>query len=188
MSNFTGQLLISIETRLQDADPGIRRVAVMELVDSPEPEAVELLITALSDSEADVRMEAAKVIDEFEPIDMMDALVEARTAPDENVRNAAASALADLKDKSVAPALLEALKKDDVFVLSAVLRALKQLRIKDARSLRTMIRHSPPKTAAQMQVWEAACPLASTTQGQSGPKARLSIRQVLSKQFGPIVA
>jgi HEAT repeat protein len=145
MSNFTDPLLISIETRLQDADPGIRRVAVMELVDSPEPEAVELLITALSDSEADVRMEAAKVIDEFEPIDMMDALVEALTAPDENVRNAAASALADLKDKSVAPALLEALKKDDVFVLSAVLRALKQLRIKDARSYAIeLLQHAHP--------------------------------------------
>ncbi|MGB0450121.1 MAG: HEAT repeat domain-containing protein [Porticoccaceae bacterium] len=66
MSNFTDPLLISIEQRLQDEDPGIRRVAVMDLVDSPEPEAVELLIAALSDTDENVRMEAAKVIDEFE--------------------------------------------------------------------------------------------------------------------------
>lgn len=65
MSNFTDPLLISIETRLQDADAGIRRVAVMDLVDSPEPEAVELLIIALSDTDENVRMEAAKVIDEL---------------------------------------------------------------------------------------------------------------------------
>lgn len=71
MPNFTDPLLISIETRLNDADVGIRRVAVMDLVDSPEPEAVELLIKALGDEDATVRMEAAKVIDEFEPVDMM---------------------------------------------------------------------------------------------------------------------
>ena len=47
MSNFTDPLLISIETRLQDADAGIRRVAVMDLVDSPEPEAVELLLSLI---------------------------------------------------------------------------------------------------------------------------------------------
>ena len=82
MSNFTDPLLISIETRLNDADVGIRRVAVMDLVDSPEPEAVELLIKALGDEDATVRMEAAKVIDEFEPVDMMDALVEALTSDD----------------------------------------------------------------------------------------------------------
>ena len=48
MSNFTDPFLQSIETRLNDSDVGIRRVAVMDLVDSPEPAAVELLIMALS--------------------------------------------------------------------------------------------------------------------------------------------
>ena len=80
MSNYTDPLLSSIEARLEDADVGIRRVAVMDLVDSSEPEAVELLIKALSDEDAAVRMEAAKVIDEFEPVDMMDALVGALTS------------------------------------------------------------------------------------------------------------
>jgi len=92
-SRFDDPFLDSIATRLQDADPGIRRVAVMDLVDSPEAEAVELLIAALSDADESVRLEAAKVIDEFEPRDMMEALVDALTADDENVRNAAASAL-----------------------------------------------------------------------------------------------
>jgi len=85
MSNFTDPLLISIEARLKEDDVGVRRVAVMDLVDSPEPEAVELLIAALSDADASVRMEAAKVIDEFEPIDMMDALVQALISDDEHM-------------------------------------------------------------------------------------------------------
>ncbi|HEY7772783.1 MAG TPA: HEAT repeat domain-containing protein [Marinagarivorans sp.] len=136
MSKYLDPLLDSIATRLIDADPGIRRVAVLDLVDSPEEEAVELLIKALSDDDETVRMEAAKVIDEFDPRDMMDALVKALTSPDENVQNAAANALADLKDRSAAPALMEALKADDdPFVVAAILRSLKQLRIKEARPL-----------------------------------------------------
>lgn len=136
MSNYADPLLDSIATRLADPDPGIRRVAVMELVDSPEDEAVELLIKALSDDEESVRMEAAKVIDEFEPRDMMDALVKALTSPDENVQSAAANALADLKDPEAAPALIAALQEDDdPFVVAAILRSLKQLRIKEARPL-----------------------------------------------------
>ena len=134
MSNYSDPLLNSIANRLDDSDPGIRRVAVLDLVDSLEEEAVELLIKALNDNDASVRMEAAKVIDEFEPRDMMDVLVNALTSPDENVHNAAANALADLKDSSAAPALMEALRgNDDPFVVAAILRSLKQLRIKDAR-------------------------------------------------------
>jgi HEAT repeat protein len=75
MSNFSDPLLASIASRVDDADPGIRRVAVMDLVDSPEAEAVELLIRALSDTDETVRMEAAKVIDEFEPRDIMESRV-----------------------------------------------------------------------------------------------------------------
>lgn len=136
MSNYADPLLASIADRLAESDPGIRRVAVMELVDSPEDEAVELLIKALSDEDEAVRMEAAKVIDEFDPRDMMGALVNALTSPDENVQNAAANALADLKDSSAAPALIEALQEnEDPFVIAAILRSLKQLRIKEARPL-----------------------------------------------------
>ena len=73
MSKYSDPLLDSIATRLDDADPGVRRVAVMDLVDSHEEEAVELLIIALGDEDDMVRMEAAKVIDEFEPRDMIKA-------------------------------------------------------------------------------------------------------------------
>ena len=67
MVNYADPLLNSIANRLQDPDPGIRRVAVMDLVDSPEEEAVQLLMMALGDSDEMVRLEAAKVIDEFDP-------------------------------------------------------------------------------------------------------------------------
>ncbi len=124
MSSYTDPLLNSIASRLQNPDAGIRRVVVMELVDSPEEEAVQLLLTALGGDDELVRMEAAKVIDEFDSQDMLDALVEALTSANDNVRSAAAEAIADIKDAAMAPALIAALNKDDAFVLASILRAL----------------------------------------------------------------
>lgn len=133
MSDYSSPLSGSVADRLRDSDPGIRRVAVLDLVDSPEEEAVGLLIAALGDKDETVRMEAARMIDEFEPRDMMSALVGALTSEDQNVRNAAANALADLKDDDAAPALIEALQESDPFVLASILRSLKQLRLREAR-------------------------------------------------------
>ena len=133
---FTDPLLLRIAEQLDSPDPGIRRVGVMELVDSQEPEAVQLLIRALNDEDASVREEAAKVVDEFDADDMADVLVEALNSSDENVRNAAAHALADLKDIRIAPSLITALQgTDDPMVLSGILRALKPLRAPDAKAV-----------------------------------------------------
>lgn len=125
-------LLRAIAERLQSPDAGIRRVAVMDLIDCDGKEAAALLVTALKDSDSAVRQEAAKILDEFDADGIAEALVEALTADDELVRNAAAKALADLKDAAAAPALLAALKGDDAFVLAAILRALKVFRTPDA--------------------------------------------------------
>ena len=57
-----------IEERLQDKDPEIRRVAVMELADAAEDEAQSLAIKALSDEDANVRKQAAMVLDEYESL------------------------------------------------------------------------------------------------------------------------
>ena len=98
MKTYDDPLLQDIATNLASSDPGIRRVAVLELVDSGEPEAAELLILALNDPDPSVRQEAAKVVDEFDAADIADALIAALQDSDEVVRNAAAHALADLKD------------------------------------------------------------------------------------------
>jgi HEAT repeat protein len=125
-------LLRKIAERLQSPDAGIRRVAVMDLIDCDGKEAAALLVTALKDTDSAVRQEAAKILDEFDADVIAEALVEALTADDEHVRNAAARALTDLKYPSAAPALLAALKGDDAFVLAAILRALKVFRTPDA--------------------------------------------------------
>ena len=70
MKTYDDPELQAIAVKLTSDDPGIRRVAVMSLVDSGEPEAVELVIHALQDSNTEVRQEAAKVVDEFDAADM----------------------------------------------------------------------------------------------------------------------
>ncbi|KAA1172846.1 HEAT repeat domain-containing protein [Marinobacter salinexigens] len=129
MKTYDDPELQAIAVKLASDDPGIRRVGVLDLVDSGEPEAVELLLLALRDSDTSVRQEAAKVVDEFEAEDMADALIAALGDSDEVVRNAAAHALADLKDPAVAEPLLQALEDStDGFVVAGILRALKPLR------------------------------------------------------------
>ncbi|HCW89297.1 MAG TPA: hypothetical protein DHU56_04465, partial [Marinobacter sp.] len=134
MKTYDDPELQAIAVKLASDDPGIRRVGVLDLVDSGEPEAVELLLLALRDSDTDVRQEAAKVVDEFEAEEMADALIAALSDSDEVVRNAAAHALADLKDPAVAEPLLEALEdSSDGFVVAGILRALKPLRHLDSQ-------------------------------------------------------
>ncbi|MGL6252943.1 MAG: HEAT repeat domain-containing protein, partial [Billgrantia desiderata] len=135
MKQYDDPELQEIAEKLADPDPGIRRVAVLALVDSGEPEAAELLIQALKDEDPAVRQEAAKVVDEFDAEDIADSLLAALSDGDEVVRNAAAHALADLKDPSVAPPLLAALERsDDPFVVAGILRALKPLRVAAAQT------------------------------------------------------
>ncbi len=137
MKTYDDPELQAIAVKLTSDDPGIRRVAVMDLVDSGEPEAVELVILALQYPDTNVRQEAAKVVDEFEATDMADALIAALSDSDEVVRNSAAHALADLKDPAAAEPLLEALEtSSDSFVVSGILRALKPLRNASAQRRR----------------------------------------------------
>lgn len=129
MKTYDDPILQQIAENLTSDDPGIRRVAVLELVDCGEPEAAELLILALNDPDPAVRQEAAKVVDEFDAVDIADALIAALQDSNEVVRNAAAHALADLKDPAAALPLLEALEgTDDPFVVAGILRAVKPLR------------------------------------------------------------
>jgi HEAT repeat protein len=134
MSEYESAPLRQIAARLQQIDPGTRRVAVMGLAEAAhEPGAGQLLLVALHDADPSVRAEAAKVIDEFPAEELTEALIGALTAADENVRNACARALADLKDPAAGAALLTALQgASDPFVLAATLRALKNLRYEPA--------------------------------------------------------
>ena len=52
--------------RLDDTDPSVRSIAVMELGDTADPAAVPLLLTALKDEAAEVRLQAAKALEAFD--------------------------------------------------------------------------------------------------------------------------
>lgn len=147
MQSYDGPGVQALADRLNSPDPGVRRVAVLDLVDLGGEEAAELLAVALKDSDVAVRQEAAKVVDEFDAEDIADALLGALGDPDELVRNAAASSLADLKDPNAARSLLSALEiSDDPFVVAAVLGALKPLRAAEAEApaLR-LLHHEDPR-------------------------------------------
>lgn len=134
MKHYDDPEVQELSIKMDDPDPGIRRVAVLSLVDCGAPEAAELLIRALKDPDPSVRQQAAKVVDEFDAEDIADSLLAALNDPDEVVRNGAAHALADLQDPSAAPPLLSALKEStDSFVSAAILRALKPLRVAEAQ-------------------------------------------------------
>ena len=55
MKHYDDPQLQSLAANLASADPGIRRVAVLDLVDCAEPQAAELLILALNDPDPSVR-------------------------------------------------------------------------------------------------------------------------------------
>ncbi|WP_019594433.1 HEAT repeat domain-containing protein [Thioalkalivibrio sp. ALM2T] len=133
MSQYDDPELQDIADKLTSDDVEMRRVGVLALVDSAEPEAAGLLTQALKDPDPSVRREAAKVVDEFESADIADALLAALGDSDEAVRNAAAHALADLKDTDAAQPLLDALQgSDDPFVIVGILGALKPMRLAES--------------------------------------------------------
>ncbi|MFN7353107.1 MAG: HEAT repeat domain-containing protein, partial [Burkholderiales bacterium] len=64
-----------LRERLQDPDPEVRRVAVMELPYSDDDDYIELSITALGDADARVRADAAKALEGVEEAGVVSALV-----------------------------------------------------------------------------------------------------------------
>ncbi|MEZ2143416.1 HEAT repeat domain-containing protein [Bradyrhizobium sp. DN5] len=55
--------LDEISERLQSHDPSIRRLAVIELVETSTDEAVPLLARAAGDADAGVRLQAARALE-----------------------------------------------------------------------------------------------------------------------------
>ena len=58
--------LDDLAERCADPDPGIRRVAMMELAESVGPVATVLLLKGLADADAAVRAAAARALDEHD--------------------------------------------------------------------------------------------------------------------------
>ncbi|WGS51673.1 HEAT repeat domain-containing protein [Paraburkholderia sp. D15] len=119
--------------RLADADPVVRRIALLELADLEDPETLPLIAHALAhDASAEVRREAARVLGSWEEPWIADALCHALLDTDDDVRAAAAHSLSALKDAACAPVLRRWADHAEPFVQAAVLRGLRELRHADA--------------------------------------------------------
>ena len=66
-----------VQQRLNDADPEVRRIAVMDLVEIYEDGCIQLAIKALSDPDAGVRKQAAQALEEFEGEEVITAMLDA---------------------------------------------------------------------------------------------------------------
>ena len=126
---------VALLPRLADADAVVRRIALLELADLEDPDALLPIVAALKhDESAEVRSEAARVLGAWEPREIVAALCEALTDADHNVREAAASSLSALKDTSSGEVLCAWVDHPEPFMKAAILRALRELRYADAFS------------------------------------------------------
>lgn len=115
--------------RFADADPVVRRIALLDLADLEEPDALPAIAHALlHDRSPDVRREAARVLGSWEEAWIIDALCQALLDVDHEVRANAAQSLSALKDAASGPVLQRWTDHSDPFVLAAVLRGLRELR------------------------------------------------------------
>ncbi|NPY56829.1 HEAT repeat domain-containing protein, partial [Pseudomonas aeruginosa] len=126
--NATLPEILELSPRLEDADPGVRRLALIELADLELPEALPLLIAALrGDPDPGVRGEAARLLEAWEEDAVVDALCAALADPVPAVADAAAQSLGELKEPAAGRRLLPWLGHADAFVRASVLRALREL-------------------------------------------------------------
>ncbi|MCS9217910.1 HEAT repeat domain-containing protein, partial [Pseudomonas aeruginosa] len=131
--NATLPEILELSPRLEDADPGVRRLALIELADLELPEALPLLVAALrGDPDPGVRGEAARLLEAWEEDAVVDALCAALADPVPAVADAAAQSLGELKEPAVGRRLLPWLGHADAFVRASVLRALRELRLEES--------------------------------------------------------
>ncbi|MFG4010850.1 HEAT repeat domain-containing protein, partial [Pseudomonas aeruginosa] len=131
--NATLPEILELSLRLEDADPGVRRLALIELADLELPEALPLLIAALrGDPDPGVRGEAARLLEAWEEDAVVMRSVRPWADPVPAVADAAAQSLGELKEPAVGRRLLPWLGHADAFVRASVLRALRELRLEES--------------------------------------------------------
>jgi HEAT repeat protein len=126
---FTIPELAPFLLRLQEADPAVRRIALLDLADLEDEEALPILIDALRrDPDASVRLEAARVLAAWETPEVVTALLDALVDTATPVAEAAAQSLSELKDAALGQLLVEHSGHPSAFVRASVLRGLRELR------------------------------------------------------------
>src|ERR1700743_571742 len=86
------------DERLQAADPGERRVAIIALGHSGAPAAVGHLGNMVTDPDAGVRQQVAMALGEFDGLESAAALVKLLVDPERIVAQAAADRMARVQD------------------------------------------------------------------------------------------
>jgi HEAT repeat protein len=125
--------LASIHSRLASTDPEVRRIAVMDLLDSDEDDVDQYLLDALKDADAKVRAEAARLLEGYETHEVVEGLIGVLDDDSAEVREAAAVSLSELKDAAMGDGLLAALPAaSQAFMQAALFRALRELRRPEA--------------------------------------------------------
>jgi HEAT repeat protein len=162
-----------LRQRLRDADPQVRRQAVMALGEIG-PEAVEELIEALTLSDVDVRREAVWALGKIGPRAGQAAVPLARTLSDHDsaVRKGAARALGLLgrQARPAIPFLVRALKDTDLFFCRLAAWALGKIGHAAATSLVRALNHAD-KYVQREAAWAL---------GQMGPEARAAIPKLVA--------
>ena len=130
--NATLPEILELSPRLEDADPGVRRLALIELADLELPEALPLLVAALRGDPDPACGEAARLLEAWEEDAVVDALCAALADPLPAVAEAAAQSLGELKEPAAGRRLLPWLGHADAFVRASVLRALRELRLEES--------------------------------------------------------
>src|SRR5689334_4003563 len=82
---------------LSDPDPHARQVALTELRENPELQAVEPLLGALADPDAVVRRLAIEILEELGDARAIDGLIGRLRDPDPDVQSAAQAALREFR-------------------------------------------------------------------------------------------
>lgn len=127
---------LTIHSRLASADPEVRRIAVMNLLDSDEDDIEELFLAALQDKDAKVRAEAARLLEGYEAHAVVAGLIGVLEDSDDEVCEAAAMSLSELKEPPMGDGLLAALPTvKTAFAKAALFRALRELRRPEAFAL-----------------------------------------------------
>jgi HEAT repeat protein len=125
--------ILALQSRLTDDDPGVRRIALIELADLEEPNGLQWLIDRLvEDPSADVRAEAARLLEAWEDAPVVEALCQALTDSSPAVQAAAAQSLSLLKSEAAGRVILPWTGHADIGVRIAAFRALRELRCPDA--------------------------------------------------------
>ncbi|MBW2495015.1 MAG: HEAT repeat domain-containing protein [Deltaproteobacteria bacterium] len=147
LSNATSGLQNAVESRMRDADPGVRAAALMRAAEiSPEP-AIDLreIRQALADHDQRVRSAAIYLLANFEGNEVLEILAAALADPSSGVRFAAGSAIVSHGDEA-APAIEGYLECESERTVSAALRVAAHLGADQStailhRELRRRVQH-----------------------------------------------